>query len=180
MVQTDPTTGEIQPPKQTDKPTEATRSTKAAKPTDTQQSNQERSTEAVGRTAKTGNLTRDPELRFSQSGTAYAKFGLAVETPIKPGDWSGERKVTFYDVTCFDSMAENVAKSLTKGVRVVVIGRAEIERWIDKEGQPRESKVILADSCGPDLRWATCEVLKITRASARSGHDDLYPDEEPF
>ena len=66
----------------------------------------------------TGNVTRDPELRFTQGGMAVASFGLAWNKRKQ----DGEEEVSFFDVTCFRSLAENVAESITKGTRVVITG----------------------------------------------------------
>jgi len=127
---------------------------------------------------KTGNLTRDPELRFGASGKAYARTAVAVETPKTPGDWAGEREVTFYEVVCFGTLAENVAQSLTKGMRVVVAGRAELEHWTDGNGEKRTAKHIIADGFGPDLRWVTCEVIRPERTSPATAREAY--DEAPF
>jgi single-strand DNA-binding protein len=69
--------------------------------------------------------------------------------------------------------------SLTKGTRVVVAGKAEIEHWTDKDGTARPTKRILAESCGPDLRWATADVQK-ARRSRPQGQPDSSTEEEPF
>ncbi|MGA8725438.1 MAG: single-stranded DNA-binding protein [Acidimicrobiales bacterium] len=114
---------------------------------------------------KIGNLTRDPMLRFGKdSGKPFASFGLAVNEPKVPGDWAGDQRTDFYEVTCFGSLAEHVAESLTKGTRVVVTGRPELEHFAADDGTQRERKRILANGLGPDLRWAVADVR---RTSAR-------------
>lgn len=141
----------------------------------------ERTSEAKGKTSKVGNLTRDPELMFSVQGEAYANCRMAVEEPVVPGEWSGERTTTFYDLTVFGSMAENFAQSCTKGMRVVVMGRAFLETWVDAERKTQQSRKILADAVGPDLRWSTAEVTKVTRSAlAQTSNQPDYADEEPF
>jgi single-strand DNA-binding protein len=109
---------------------------------------------------KVGNLTRDPEIKFGQSGKAYTRFGLAVDAPTKPGDWSGPRTTTFYEVTCFDNLAKNVADCLVKGNRVIVEGRADLRDWQDKDGNDRQTKGILANSVGAELSWATVAITR--------------------
>ena len=110
-----------------------------------------------------GNVTRDPELRFAQSGTAIASFGLAWNRRRQ----DQEDEVSFFDVTCFRQLAENVAESLKKGARVVVYGTLQQRSWESDQG--RRSKVeILADDVAPSLKWATAAVTK----NERSGGGD--------
>lgn len=142
----------------------------------------DRKSTSKGKTSKVGNLTRDLELRFADNGTAYAHARLAVEDPVIPGDWSGERVTSFYDLTIFGEMAEHAAQSTEKGMRVVVIGRAELEEYTDTDGQRQTAKKILVDAIGPDLRWATAEVVKLTQGPGRQVNttEGSYADEEPF
>ena len=79
----------------------------------------------------TGNLTRDPELRFSNSGTASTSFGLAINNRRKnasTGEWE-DSDPGFYDVTCFGTLAENVAESLERGTRVTLNGKIDYQSW---------------------------------------------------
>lgn len=122
-----------------------------------------RSTEKKGTTAKVGNLTHDVELSYSPNGTAIAHTGLAVERPKETGNWAGERVTNFYSVSLFGSVAENAAACLRKGMRVIVVGNAELQHWKDKDGTERTGKQIAANAIGPDLRWATAQVAKVTR-----------------
>ena len=106
--------------------------------------------------AISGNLTRDPELRFSQAGMPIASFGLA---------WSkrrqdGEDEVSFFNVTCFRQLADNVAESLRKGSRVIVHGTLSQRRWDAPDGGARSKVEILADDVGPSLRWASADIHK--------------------
>ena len=112
-----------------------------------------------------GNVTRDPELRFAQSGMAIAQFGLA---------WNRRRQdqeddVSFFDITCFRQLAENVAESLQKGARVVVYGTLQQRSWETDQGDRRSKVEILADDVAPSLRWATAAVTK----NERSGGGDF-------
>jgi len=103
-----------------------------------------------------GNVTRDPELRFAQSGMAIAQFGVAWNRRRR----DQEDEVSFFDVTCFRELAENVAESLKKGARVVVYGTLQQRSW-ETDGGDRRSKVeILADDVAPSLKWATAAVTK--------------------
>jgi len=111
-----------------------------------------------------GNCTRDPELRFTPSGQAVATFGLAVNRRWQnrqTQEW--EEKVSFFDVTCWAQMAENVAESVQKGTRIVVTGRLEQRSWETNEGEKRSKVEIVADEIGPSLRYATAGVTKNER-----------------
>ncbi|MEZ5171408.1 MAG: single-stranded DNA-binding protein [Acidimicrobiia bacterium] len=111
-----------------------------------------------------GNITRDPELRFTPSGAAKANFGIAVNRRWQnrqTQEW--EEQTSFFNVVCWRDMAENVAESLPKGARVIVTGRLEQRSWETDEGEKRSIVEISADEIGPSLRWATAEVTKNDR-----------------
>jgi single-strand DNA-binding protein len=130
---------------------------------------------------KVGNLTDTPTLDFAkETNRPFARFRLAVERPKLPGDWAGERETTFYSVTCFDSVATNVAESLEKGTRAIVVGRPEIDEWTDKDGNRREDRRILANAVGPELRWATALVTRVRKARSNAASTNYSDDEEPF
>jgi len=118
-----------------------------------------------------GNVTRDPELRFTPSGQANASFGLAVNRRWmnrQTNDW--EEQTSFFDVVCWREMAENVSESITKGARVVVTGRLEQRSWDDKNTGEKRSKIeIVADEIAPSLRWATAQVTRNERRDGGSG-----------
>ena len=80
-----------------------------------------------------GNVTRDPELRFTPNGAAVTNFGLAWN---RKGQ-NDEEVVSFFDITCWRSLAENVAESITKGARVIVHGRLDQRSWENQEGERR-------------------------------------------
>ena len=107
-----------------------------------------------------GNVTRDPDLRFTQSGTAVASFGLAWNQRSSQG---GEEKAHFFDVTCWRDLAENMADSIEKGDRVVVYGRLDYRSWENENGEKRSAVQIVADEVSFSLRWATAEVTKKDR-----------------
>ena len=134
-----------------------------------------------------GNVTRDPELRFTPGGAAVASFGLAWN---RKGQ-NDEEIVSFFDITCWRGLAENVAESITKGSRVVVYGRLDQSSWEDKEGNKRSKVEIVADDVAPSLMWATVEITRNefrgdgAGSSAPTGGGDRsaqtpQTDEEPF
>ncbi|MGH9301987.1 MAG: single-stranded DNA-binding protein [Acidimicrobiales bacterium] len=117
-----------------------------------------------------GNITRDPELRFTPTGQANATFGLAVNRRWQnrqTQEW--EEATAFFDVVCWREMAENAGESLTKGARVIVSGRLEQRSWETPEGDRRSKVEIVADEVGPSLRWATAQVTKNERKSPGEG-----------
>ena len=91
-----------------------------------------------------GRLTRDPELRRTQSGTAVTSFSLAVDRDFK--SQSGEKETDFIDVVAWRSTAEFVAKYFSKGRMAVVEGRLQIREWKDKDGNNRRSAEVIADN----------------------------------
>ena len=91
-----------------------------------------------------GRLTRDPELRRTQSGTAVTRFTMAVDRDFK--SQSGEKETDFIDVVAWRSTAEFVAKYFTKGRMAVVEGRLQIRDWTDKDGNKRRNAEVLADN----------------------------------
>ena len=129
-----------------------------------------------------GNLTRDPELRFSAKGTAWCTVGLAVTPRVRDddGNWS-DGETAFYDLVTFGDLAEHVAE-LAKGTRVIAYGRVETETWTAKDGTERETVKLLADEVGPSLRYASVEVHRTARRgpAERTTADDGAYDEEPF
>ena len=141
-----------------------------------------------------GNITRDPELRFTQSGQAVASFGLAVNRRYQQnGEW--QEQVSFFNVVAWGDLGENAAASLNKGNRIVVTGRLEQRSYDTKEGEKRSITEVVADELGPSLRWAQVQIERISRDSADGGSggsssagggggartpDPIYGDEEPF
>jgi single-strand DNA-binding protein len=114
-----------------------------------------------------GNLTRDPEMRYTPSGQANARFGVAVNRRWQnrqSNEW--EEATSFFDVVCWRELAENAADSLTKGSRVIVTGRLEQRSWESANGEKRNSVEIIADEIGPSLRYATAEVKRNERRDA--------------
>src|SRR5687767_5790856 len=113
-----------------------------------------------------GNITDDPELRFTPSGLPVANFTVAVNRRFKNANGQWEDKLDgFFRCSCWRDMAENVAESLQKGTRVMVVGRLQEQRWEDQEGGKRSRVEIQVDEVGPSLRWATASVQKSQRSS---------------
>ena len=111
-----------------------------------------------------GNITRDPELRFTNTGQANVTFGLAVNRRWQnrqTQEW--EEATSFFDIVCWREMAENVSESLTRGSRVIVNGRLDKRSWETEDGERRSKVEIVADEIGPSLRWATAAVTKNER-----------------
>ena len=92
-----------------------------------------------------GRLTRDPELRHTQTGTAVASFSLAVDRDFKDRN-SGERATDFIDIVAWRQTAEFVSRYFTKGRMAVVEGRLQMRNWTDKDGNKRTSAEVVADN----------------------------------
>jgi single-strand DNA-binding protein len=136
-----------------------------------------------------GNLTADPELRYTQGGLAVANFTIA-STPRtfdrQANDWK-DGDPLFLRASCWREFAENVAGSLTKGTRVIATGRLKQRSYETKEGERRTSFELDIDEIAPSLRYATAQV---TRASggrtsgrpvsgAQPGADGASQEREP-
>lgn len=119
-----------------------------------------------------GNLTDDPELRFTPSGAALARFSIA-STPRRFDKASGEYvdgDTLFLRATAWRQVAENVAESLQRGMRVVATGRLRQSNWETPEGDKRSSIDLEVDEIGPSLTFATAKVTKATRSARTSGN----------
>ena len=104
-----------------------------------------------------GNLTRDPELRFTTGGRGVASFGLAVNRRYQVnGEWQDQ--TSYFNIVAWGQLGENASATLTKGMRVVVTGRLEQREYTTREGDKRQAIEINADEVGPSLRWATASV----------------------
>ena len=111
-----------------------------------------------------GNMTAPPELRFAASGSAWATFTVADNRK----DRDGNESTTFIDCKAFGQIAENITAGLDKGTRVIVTGRMEQESW-ERDGQKRSKLVLMVDSIGPDLRFATAKVMRVDTVQTGSG-----------
>ena len=118
-----------------------------------------------------GNVTREPELRYTAAGQAMAKFGLAVNRRWQNRQTNAwEESTSFFDVVAWREMAENVGESVTKGTRVVVTGRMEQRSYENQAGEKRSAVELVADEIGPSLRWATAKVVRNERRSDGDGN----------
>ena len=146
-----------------------------------------------------GNVTRDPELRFTPTGQPTTTFGLAVNRRWQnrqTQEW--EEATSFFDVVCWRELAENASESLRRGSRVIVTGRLEQRSWETSDNEKRSKVGVVADELGPSLRWASAVITKNERkgpGEAGSGRPSAPPsrtaapagepsysnyDEEPF
>ncbi|MFN8021225.1 MAG: single-stranded DNA-binding protein [Acidimicrobiales bacterium] len=155
-----------------------------------------------------GNLTREPELRFTAGGTATCGFGVAVNRRYQQnGEWV-DAPTNFFNVTVWGQYGENVAASLSKGDRVLVKGRLDFRKYQNKDGVEVTTHDIIADEVAPSLKYATAQMTRIERSGGQGGQgggnyqggggrqgggggnyqgggggrpaDPVYGDEEPF
>jgi single-strand DNA-binding protein len=127
-----------------------------------------------------GNVTRDPEIRFTPNGQPTASFGLAVNRRWQnrqTQEW--EEATSFFDVVCWRELAENVSDSLKRGARVIVTGRLEQRSWETQEGEKRSKIEVIADELGPSLRWASAVVTKNEPKGAREGGQSRQSQDAP-
>ena len=111
-----------------------------------------------------GNVTRDPELRYTPSGQANLRLGMAVNRRWQnrqTNEW--EEQVSFFNVVGWGTLAENAGESLSKGTRVIVTGRLEQRSYETNDGEKRQVVEVVADEIAPSLRWATAQVVRNER-----------------
>jgi single-strand DNA-binding protein len=121
-----------------------------------------------------GNLTADPELRFTTNGAAVANFRIAVTTRVRDGNTWRDGETSYFRVNAWRQLAQHVTDSLSKGDRAVVIGRLRSRSWETPEGEQRSVIEIEADEIAPSLKWA---IAKPERA-ARNGDSEAKPSGE--
>jgi len=112
-----------------------------------------------------GNITRDPEMRYTPSGVSKVTFGVAVNRSWRnqqTQEW--DEQTSFFNVVAWRQLAENVGASLTKGARVVVSGRLEQRSWETEQGEKRTIVEIVADDVAASFRFATAEVHRVERS----------------
>jgi single-strand DNA-binding protein len=117
-----------------------------------------------------GNITRDPELRYTPTGQATATFGLAVNRRWQNRQTQAwEEATSFFDVVTWRELAENASASLQRGTRVIVVGRLEQRSWETQDGDKRSKVEVIADDVAPSLRWATAQVERTQRSDSQGG-----------
>jgi single-strand DNA-binding protein len=134
-----------------------------------------------------GNLTADPELRFTGNGTAMARFTVASTPRVFDREKNEYRdgEPLFMTCTAWRELAEHTAESLHKGARVVVTGRLRQSKWEDDKGEKRSAYGVEVDEVGPSLRFAVATVKRMTRTRAGDGFvpeaapDDNWSNAEP-
>jgi single-strand DNA-binding protein len=137
-----------------------------------------------------GNVTRDPELKYTQAGKAVTNFGIAYNTRRKnqaTNEWE-DGDASFFDISCWDQLAENVAETITKGTKVIVVGELRQHSWETDKGEKRSKVEVSASTVGPCLDWATAEIVRNERSSEGSSRSQgsvrrptkTYDEEAPF
>jgi single-strand DNA-binding protein len=127
-----------------------------------------------------GNSVEDPELRFTPSGAAVSKFRIACTPRFfdkNSNEWK-DGETLFLTVNCWRQMAENVAETVQRGMRVIVQGRLKQRSYETKEGEKRTVYEVEADEVGPSLKMASAKVTKTTRGGG--GTTDSAADVDPW
>ena len=137
----------------------------------------------------TGNLTADPELRYTGAGTAVAAFTVAASRRVYDqgsGQWK-DGDTLFLRCSAWRDLADHAAETLTKGMRVIVTGRLRQRQYETPDGDKRTVYEVEADDVGPSLKWATATIAKAARATVPHPADDGDPwqdspsgDKPPF
>jgi single-strand DNA-binding protein len=132
----------------------------------------------------TGNLTDDPELRFTPSGVAVASFRLAVDQRVWDTDGWKDGESSYFRVNVWRDQAEHVSRSLQKGARCVVVGRLRSRSWETPEGQRRSAVEVDAEEVGMSLRFAAvgpppAEAAPERQAPAREGGNGSRRGRQP-
>lgn len=142
-----------------------------------------------------GNLTKDPELRYTSAGKAVATAGIAVNKRWmnrQTNEW--EEQTSFFNIVAWETLAENLAESFSKGDRVIVSGDLEQRSWETTEGEKRSTVEVKVSDIGASVRWATVAITKNQRAGgdrpphpadterqpAMAGAGGVPVDDEPF
>lgn len=126
----------------------------------------------------TGNLTRDIELKATSTGRMVASFSIAVSKRVqRDGQWI-DGPTSYFDVTAWGTLAENLAASAAKGTKVIVTGRLEQQTWDGPDGSKKSKVIVVADDIGVSLARATVDVHRVARDLTAA--PAIIEDEEPF
>jgi single-strand DNA-binding protein len=129
----------------------------------------------------TGNLTADPELKFTPNGAAVANVRVAVTARVRDGETWRDGETSFYRVTAWRDLATNLTDSLSKGDRVVIVGQLRMRSWETPEGEQRSVVEVTADEIGPSLRWATAKPERAARkGNGEPAAKGEFADDAPF
>lgn len=134
----------------------------------------------------TGNITRDPEIRFTNTGKSVTSFSIAVGRRYQVnGEW--QEQTSFFNVSAWGQLGENTAASCSKGSRVTVTGRMEQREYQDKEGNKRQAVDLIADDVAASLKWATVAITRNPKSTdaayagkTASASQTVESDETPF
>ena len=126
-----------------------------------------------------GNLTDDPEVSFTPNGAAVCNFRLAVTARIKDGDSWRDGDTSFYRITAWRQLAEQIGDSLSKGDRVLVTGQLRMRAWETPEGDKRQVVEVTAEEAGPSLKWATAKPERASK-TGNGKQAGQFNDDPPF
>jgi single-strand DNA-binding protein len=126
-----------------------------------------------------GNLTDDPEVRFTPAGTQVGSFRLAVTPRIREGDQWKNGDTSYFKVNLWRDLASQTAESLAKGDRTVVIGRLRTRAWETPEGERRSTVEVEADEVAPSLKWATAKPQRASKSGSAKPAGE-FNDDPPF
>jgi single-strand DNA-binding protein len=128
-----------------------------------------------------GNLTSDPELKFTPNGAAVANVRVAVTARVRDGETWRDGDTSFYRVTAWRDLATNLTDSLSKGDRVVIVGQLRMRSWETPEGEQRSVVEVTAEEIAPSLRWATAKPERAARkANGEAKPSGEFADDAPF
>ena len=116
-----------------------------------------------------GNMTRDPELRYFENGSAVCNTGMAINKTWTDPQGKKQESTEFFDLSVWGKMGENVAESFSRGDRVMVVGSLKIRRVEGDDGSKKQLPEINVEEIGPTLRWATTTQAKNPKGSSTAG-----------
>ena len=129
----------------------------------------------------TGNLTADPELKYTPNGAAVANFRIAVTARVRDGDTWRDGETSFFRVNAWRHLGEHAADSLSKGDRAVVVGRLKSRCWETPEGEQRTVVEVDADEVAPSLRFAVAKPQRLERnGEGAKPASEQFNDPAPF